>query len=148
MIFGLMQKRLHTALGGKEMSSLGRVARWLPDDPMRIIPPVMNCPHFLKDIKERVRATQVKAALSVNAEMIALYWDLGRMIADRQESEGWGAKIIPRLAQDMKSELPDAWGFSERNLKRMLAFFKEYPWVLFVPRPVAQSSTTARGGGR
>jgi predicted nuclease of restriction endonuclease-like (RecB) superfamily len=59
--------------------------------------------------------------------MIQMYWDIGRMIAARQEKEGWGAGVIPRLAVDLKNELPEQKGFSERNIKRMARFYQEYP---------------------
>jgi predicted nuclease of restriction endonuclease-like (RecB) superfamily len=81
---------------------------------------------LLGDIKTRVRAAQHRAALSANSEMIRLYWDIGRLIAARQEKEGWGAGVIPRLALGLKNELPEEKGFSERNIKRMLRFYKEY----------------------
>lgn len=81
---------------------------------------------LLADIKTRVRQAQHKAALSANAEMILMYWDIGRMIQARQEQEGWGAGVIPRLAVDLKNELPEEKGFSERNIKRMLRFYHEY----------------------
>lgn len=82
---------------------------------------------LLAEIKSRIRAAQNRAAISANAEMILLYWDIVRMIAARQEREGWGAGVIPKLAVDLKNELPEEKGFSERNLKRMLRFFREYP---------------------
>ena len=82
---------------------------------------------LLSDIKARVRRGQHRAALSANAEMILTYWDVGRMIAERQELDGWGTKVIPRLAVDLKNELPEQKGFSERNIKRMLRFHREYP---------------------
>jgi len=82
---------------------------------------------LLGDLKSRVRQAQHRAALSANAEMILMYWDIGRMIAARQRQEGWGAGVIPRLAVDLKNELPEQKGFSERNLKRMVRFFREYP---------------------
>lgn len=97
---------------------------------------------LLADIKVRVRQAQHKAALSASVEMILLYWDIGRMIAARQEREGWGAGVIPRLAVDLKNELPEQKGFSERNIKRMLRFFREYPRLqqptaILVPQPAA-----------
>ncbi len=97
---------------------------------------------LLADIKTRVRQAQHKAALSANSEMILMYWDIGRMIAARQEQEGWGAGVIPKLAVDLKNELPEEKGFSERNIKRMLRFFREYPVLQrptskLVPRPAA-----------
>ena len=82
---------------------------------------------LLGDIKTRVRTAQHRAALSANAEMIGMYWDIGRMIAARQEREGWGTGVIPRLAVDLKNELPEEKGFSESNLKRMVQFSREYP---------------------
>jgi predicted nuclease of restriction endonuclease-like (RecB) superfamily len=82
---------------------------------------------LLADIKARVRQAQHKAALSANAEMVVMYWDVGRLIAARQEDEGWGAGVIPRLAVDLKNELPEQKGFSDRNLARMVAFFRAYP---------------------
>ena len=65
------------------------------------------------------------------------------MIAERQELDGWGTKVIPRLAVDLKNELPEQKGFSERNIKRMLRFYKEYPSLPLpaepeVPQPAAQ----------
>jgi predicted nuclease of restriction endonuclease-like (RecB) superfamily len=81
---------------------------------------------LLGDIKTRLRQAQHRAALSANTEMILMYWDIGRMIAARQEKEGWGAGVIPRLATDLKNELPEQKGFSGRNIKRMLRFFREY----------------------
>lgn len=82
---------------------------------------------LLTDIKARVQQGQHRSALSVNAELILTYWDIGRMIAERQKMEGWGTKVIPRLAIDLKNELPEQKGFSDRNIKRMLRFYKEYP---------------------
>lgn len=90
---------------------------------------------LLGDIKTRVRQAQHRAALSANAELIALYWDIGRMIAARQKEEGWGAGVIPRLAADLKNELPEQKGFSARNIGRMIAFFREYP---ILPQPAAK----------
>ncbi|NJL29474.1 MAG: DUF1016 domain-containing protein [Thermoanaerobaculia bacterium] len=91
------------------------------------------------DIKARVRQSQYRAAISVNAEMILMYWDIGRMIAARQEREGWGAAVIPRLAADLKNELSEEKGFSETNLKRMVQFSREYPALAMIgAQPVPQ----------
>lgn len=90
---------------------------------------------LLGDIKTRVRQAQHRAALSANAEMLFMYWDIGRLIAARQEKEGWGAGVIPRLAADLKNELPEEKGFSERNLKYMIRFAREYP---ILPQPAAK----------
>ena len=94
---------------------------------------------LLADIKARIRAAQHRAALSANAEMVLLYWDIGRLIAARQEREGWGAGVIPRLAVDLKNELPEKKGFSARNIKLMVQFFNTYPDSLELGQPtVAQ----------
>lgn len=94
---------------------------------------------LLGQIKQRIRQGQVKAVLSANAEMIAMYWDVGRMILDRQNLEGWGAAVIPRLSRDLRNELPEVKGFSERNIKLMVQFYREYPSLFpFGQRAVAQ----------
>ena len=79
---------------------------------------------LLTEIKDRIRQAQTHAALSVNAEMIGMYWEVGRMIHQRQQLEGWGKGVIPRLATDLKNELPDVKGFSERNIGYMIRFFR------------------------
>lgn len=95
---------------------------------------------LLSDIKQRVRHAQMRAVLAVNAELIQLYWDIGALIDKRQKQQGWGAGVIPRLARDLHNALPEEKGFSERNIKRMLAFYREYSLVDFVPQAVAQSA--------
>jgi predicted nuclease of restriction endonuclease-like (RecB) superfamily len=94
---------------------------------------------LLHDIKIRVRTAQIKATLSANAEMIAMYFDIGAMINQQQQQHGWGAKIIHKLAIDIKNELPEEKGFSERNLKFMVQFYNEYNTVnLKGKQPVSQ----------
>ena len=98
-----------------------------------------NYPGLLADIKQRIRAAQVRAAMAGNAHMLLLYWEIGRELAKRQQQEGWGAAVLPRLAADLRNELPDVKGFSSRNLKRMVQFFREYP-SLFAIGPTTSSS--------
>ncbi|MBD1866450.1 DUF1016 domain-containing protein [Cyanobacteria bacterium FACHB-471] len=81
---------------------------------------------FLNDLKQRIRQAQVKAALAVNQELLLLYWQVGKEILERQQLEGWGAKIIDRLAKDLKQEFPDINGFSRSNLKYMRLFAQSY----------------------
>ncbi|WP_300434213.1 PDDEXK nuclease domain-containing protein [Zoogloea sp.] len=102
------------------------------------ISPPTDYAALLGDIKLRVRHAQTRAMLAVNAELIRLYWDIGALIHSRQQQQGWGAAVIPRLARDLHNELPEEKGFSERNIKRMLAFYREYADLEFVPQPVAQ----------
>lgn len=99
---------------------------------------------LLNDIKNRIRQAQIRAALSANREMLLLYWDIGQMIEIRQREKGWGAGVIPRLSRDLKNELPEVKGYSERNLKRMIRFYREYPLLRNeVPQAVAQLSDQA-----
>ena len=98
----------------------------------------MNYAELLNDVKSRIRQAQIKAGLSVNAEMLGLYWDIGRMVDQRQKAGGWGAGVIPRLATDIRNELPEVKGFSERNIKRMRIFFREYSDLIIMPQPVPQ----------
>ena len=70
---------------------------------------------FFRNLKERIRSAQVKAALAVNQELVLLYWQIGRDILQRQQDEGWGTKVVDRLAQDLKIEFPEMTGFSPRN---------------------------------
>ncbi len=76
---------------------------------------------FLRSLKERVRSAQLRASLSVNRELVLLYWGIGRDILARQNEQGWGAKIIDRLGLDLRWAFPDITGLSPRNLKYMRA---------------------------
>ena len=78
---------------------------------------------LLEEIKGRIRTAQVKAVLSVNRELIALYWEIGKRIVYRQQAEGWGKSVIERLARDLLSSFPGLDGFSSRNLWRMRTFY-------------------------
>lgn len=99
-----------------------------------------NFADLLGQVKTRIRTAQTKAMASVNAELVRLYWDIGRLIHQRQQTEGWGASVIPRLSVELKNELPEVKGFSVRNISRMIAFFKEYPEPgKIVPQGAAQS---------
>jgi predicted nuclease of restriction endonuclease-like (RecB) superfamily len=90
----------------------------------------MKLDHYaslLDQIKARIQSSQTRAVLSVNRELLNLYWEVGRVIHERQQKEGWGKAIIPRLSRDLRNELPEVKGFSERNLGRMIRFYNEYP---------------------
>jgi len=103
------------------------------------LPVPAGFPKLLEEIKARIRLAQTRAMQAVNAELVQVYWDIGRMIDMRQRQEGWGAGVIPRLARELRNELPEIKGFSERNIKSMLAFYRAYPDPsAFVQQPVAQ----------
>lgn len=101
---------------------------------------------LLSRIKQRIRQGQTRAVLSANAELISMYWDIGRMLHERQQEEGWGAAVIPRLSQDIRNELPEVKGFSERNIKLMVQFYREYPSLSTIGQPaVAQLTDKVHG---
>ena len=83
--------------------------------------------NLLASIKDRIQQAQVRAAVAVNRELVLLYWSIGREILSRQETEGWGRNVIPRLAKDLKASFPDMQGFSPRNLGYMKAFAEAWP---------------------
>jgi predicted nuclease of restriction endonuclease-like (RecB) superfamily len=93
---------------------------------------------FLREVKERVRSAQVRAALAVNSELVLLYWSIGHDILQRQQTLGWGAKVIDRLSADLRREFPEMQGFSPRNLKYMRAFADTWPDEAIVQGPLAQ----------
>mgnify|MGYP003392905978 CR=1 FL=1 len=82
---------------------------------------------FLEQIKTDIQGSQMRAALSVTQELIMLYWRIGKMLAEKIDTEGWGAKTIERIAKDLASTFPDISGFSFRNLKYMRQFANYYP---------------------
>ncbi len=82
---------------------------------------------LLQQLKARIHAAQVRAAMEVNREMVLLYWSVGRDILVRQGEEGWGAKVIDRLAHDLQVEFPGVEGFSTRSLKYMRALAQAWP---------------------
>jgi predicted nuclease of restriction endonuclease-like (RecB) superfamily len=93
---------------------------------------------FLRDLKDRIRTAQVRAALSVNRELVLLYWQIGRDILQRQQQQGWGAKVIDRLSADLRQAFPEMKGFSPRNLKYMRTFAEAWPDEEFVQQAAAQ----------
>jgi len=96
------------------------------------------------EIKTRIQASQVRAILTVNSELVRLYWDIGHMIDARQKHEGWGAGVIPRLARELKNEMPELKGFSERNIGYMIRFAREYGAVTILQQPAAKISASAK----
>jgi predicted nuclease of restriction endonuclease-like (RecB) superfamily len=93
---------------------------------------------LLGQLKERIRTAQLRAAVAVTHELVVLYWQIGRDILSRQEREGWGTKIIDRLAADLRRAYPDMTGLSPRNLKYMRAFAEAWPEEPIVQQLAAQ----------
>jgi len=94
--------------------------------------------HLLKNIKEQIQSSQFRAISTVNRELIVLYWNIGKLILDNQQKDGWGSKFIDNLATDIKLDFPEITGFSVRNLKYMRKFAQEYPDFEFVQAALAQ----------
>ncbi|MBR9985064.1 MAG: DUF1016 family protein [Desulfosarcina sp.] len=99
-----------------------------PTDPPRENSPgkPVDYPRLLSEIKARIRAAQYEALKAVNRELVGLYWDIGRMIVERQESVGWGKSVVKRLSDDLRQEFPGVSGFSIQNLWYMRQFYSEY----------------------
>jgi predicted nuclease of restriction endonuclease-like (RecB) superfamily len=93
---------------------------------------------LLAELKERIRTARLKAAVAVNEELILLYWSIGRDILDRQTAAGWGARVIDRLAADLRRDFPEMTGLSSRNLKYMRAFAEAFPGREIVQQVVAR----------
>ena len=82
--------------------------------------------HLLAEVKERIRSAQYAALKAVNQELVGLYWDIGKMITERQQAEGWGKSVVQQLAADLQTEFPGVRGFSVQNLWYMRQFYAEY----------------------
>ncbi|OAM22486.1 hypothetical protein A7P89_04805 [Eikenella corrodens] len=93
---------------------------------------------WLADIKNRVLTARQRAALAVNAELVSLYWHIGRDILQRQAAQGWGSKVIDRLGRDLREAFPEMKGFSTRNLKYMRAFAEAWTDFEIVQQVAAQ----------
>lgn len=92
----------------------------------------------LTDLKSRIARERVRVIMSANAAMVLLYWDIGRVILQRQKTEGWGARVIDRLSTDLREAFPDMQGLSPRNLKYMRAFAAAWPDRVIVQEALAQ----------
>lgn len=95
---------------------MSKVARRLPDDYAVL----------LSEVKERVRSAQYEALKAVNRELLALYWDIGRMIINRQKGGAWGKSVVEQLAADLRREFPAIRGFSVQNVWYMRQFYLTY----------------------
>jgi len=92
----------------------------------------------LSELKKRIQSERLRVTLTANSAMVLLYWDIGKVILDRQERQGWGAKVIDRLSHDLKTAFPDMSGFSPRNLKYMRKFAEAWPEREIVQGSLAQ----------
>jgi len=93
---------------------------------------------LLASLKTQIRTARVRAALAVNRELVLLYWRIGKEILSRQKQQGWGTRVIERLAVDLRTEFPDMKGLSPRNLKYMRTFAETWPARVKVQQVAAQ----------
>ena len=110
----------------------------MPPPPASLAPMPEGYTDWLQSLKTRIHSAQQRATLAVNRELVLLYWQIGRDILARQASQGWGAKVIERLAHDLRVAFPQMKGFSPRNLKYMRAFAEAWPEAEFVQAVLAQ----------
>jgi len=110
----------------------------MSDKPVRLTAPPKGYADWLTDLKSRIHTAQQRATLAVNRELVLLYWQIGRDILARQAEQGWGAKVIERLAQDLRIAFPDMKGFSRANLMYMRAFAEAWPDAEIVQQAVGQ----------
>jgi len=108
------------------------------DVPISLPPSPDGYAAWLADLKSRIHNAQQRATLAVNRELVTLYWNIGRDILTRQAEQGWGAKVIERLAHDLRIAFPDMKGFSRANLMYMRAFAEAWPDAEFVQQAVGQ----------
>ena len=92
-----------------------------------IIQPPIGYIDWLSELKIKIHNAQQRETLAVNNELVRLYWQIGNEILTRQEKQGWGAKVIERLAQDLRTAFPEMRGFSRTNLLYMRSFAEGWP---------------------
>ena len=85
-----------------------------------------NYAALLRQIRQRVLLAQQRAIFAANEEMLRMYWDIGKMLQQSQQADGWGRKTLQRLSVDLKNDYPEIKGFSVRNMQCMMQFFDEY----------------------
>jgi predicted nuclease of restriction endonuclease-like (RecB) superfamily len=110
----------------------------MSDKPVSLIPPPEGYADWLAELKTRIHSAQQRATLAVNRELVLLYWQIGRDILTRQAEQGWGAKVIDRLAHDLRTAFPEMKGFSRANLMYMRAFAEAWPDEQIVQQAVGQ----------
>lgn len=133
------KKKLPQPKTAPERGSRGRTREgaWFTAAPSKISLPT-GYAVTLQDIKVHLRSARVRAVLAANPIVIEAYWHTGKIILQRQSESAWGAKVIDRLAADLREEFPDMGGLSARNLLAMKVFAREFPEGPIAQQPVAQ----------
>ncbi len=100
-----------------------------------------NYAALLRQIRQRVLLAQQRAIYAANEEMLRMYWDIGKMLQQSQQADGWGRKTLQRLSVDLKNDYPEIKGFSVRNMQCMMQFFDEYNQELTMVKGAASTIT-------
>lgn len=95
---------------------------------------------LLQEVKDKIRTAQIRAMITVNQQLLILYWEIGKAILERQSAANWGDKVLDQLAQDLKIDFPNLKGFSITNLKYMRQFAKAYSVFPIGQAPLDQIS--------
>ena len=114
------------------------MSRSMESGPASLTTPPEGYGEWLADLKGRIHNAQQRATLAVNRELVQLYWQIGNDILSRQAQQGWGAKVIERLAHDLRTAFPEMKGFSRANLMYMRAFAEAWPDAAIVQQAVGQ----------
>jgi predicted nuclease of restriction endonuclease-like (RecB) superfamily len=109
-----------------------------PETPAALVATPSGYREWLTELKLRIHSAQQRSALAVNRELVLLYWQIGRDILQRQDQQGWGTKVIERLAHDLRIDFPEMKGFSRANLMYMRAFAQAWPDAAIVQQAVGQ----------
>jgi predicted nuclease of restriction endonuclease-like (RecB) superfamily len=110
----------------------------MSDRPIALTDTPADYVDWLTGLKTRIHTAQQRATLAVNRELVALYWQIGQDILTRQTEQGWGSKVIERLAHDLRTAFPEMKGFSRANLMYMRAFAQAWPDPAIVQQAVGQ----------
>ena len=113
------------------------------DKSVSLTPPPAGYNDWLGDIKSQIHEAQQRASQALNLELVSLYWRIGKAILNRQNQQGWGAKVIDRLAHDLRTNFPEMKGFSRTNLMYMRAFAAAWPGAETVQGGLGQSESGA-----
>jgi len=98
--------------------------------------------NLFDSLKQKIRLARQKAAITVNVQLLSIYWEIGSALYEQEQLEGWGNKLIATLSKDLKAEFPDMTGFSTRNLRYMRDFAVAYPHFSILQAPPAKLQST------
>lgn len=104
--------------------------------------------NFIRTLKERVAAARLSVARAVNRELIALYWDIGKAIVEKQQALGWGQSVVEQIARDLRASFPGTQGFSARNVWDMRRLYEEYSSAPVLRQLAAESPRSSVGRPR